>query len=72
MDKYCNETLSKALSLARELMILADQGDASRDDVGCGVVFGTLRDCAYKIRALAESEISEHKKQGKWQESVRT
>jgi hypothetical protein len=27
-----------------------------------------VRDCAYKIRNLAELEIVEHKKQGKWQQ----
>ena len=69
MVKNCNETIVKALELARELMILADEGDANREDVGCGVLFGTLRDCAYKIRAQAESEITEHKRRGKWLET---
>ena len=69
MVTNCNEVIVKALELARELMVLADEGDANREDVGCGVLFGTLRDCGYKIRALAESEITEHKRRGKWQET---
>ena len=66
MKDHCNETINRALELVRELMVLADEGDISREDVGCGVLFGTVRDCAYKIRSLAESEIAEHKKRGKW------
>ena len=69
MIKNCNEAIVKTLELARELMVLADEGDANREDVGCGGLFGTLRDCAYKILALAESEIAEHKRRGKWQEA---
>jgi len=68
MKDHCNEAINRALELVRELMILADEGDISREDVGCGVLFGTVRDCAYKIRNLAESEIAEHKKRGKWQQ----
>ena len=66
MDDGCNKAILKTLDLAREMLIAADEGDAARDDVGCGVLFGTLRDCAYKIRALAESEMAEHKQKGKW------
>ena len=56
MAKNSNETIIKALDLARELIILADEGDASREDVGCGVLFGTLRDCGYKIRRTVKQE----------------
>jgi hypothetical protein len=62
MDKRCNENICEALRLAQDLLILADQGDAFREDVGCGVLYGTIRDCAYKIRTLAEAEIEAHKK----------
>jgi len=66
MDPKCNENLLRSLEMARQLLILADQGDEYREDVGCGVLYGTLRDCAYKIRGLAESEIAVHKSKGKW------
>ena len=62
MDNMRDEPIYQALELAQELMTLADQGDAARQDVGCGVLYGTLRDCAYKIRALAQAELAEHKK----------
>lgn len=60
MGEECNEHIRRALALADEMLTLADEGDQIREDVGCGVLFGTIRDCAYKIRALAESELLEH------------
>ena len=66
MKNRCNDAIKKALDLTHEMMELADEGDSNREDVGCGVLFGTVRDCAYKIQALAESEIAEHKRKKKW------
>jgi len=42
------------------MLELADHGDKIRYDGGCGVVYGTLRDVAYKVRQLAEKELSRH------------
>jgi hypothetical protein len=55
-----DNTLKKIVALCYEMLELADHGDKFRLDDGCGVVFGTLRDAAYKIRRLAEKEISLH------------
>jgi hypothetical protein len=60
MVSRCDENLNLALSLAEQLMALADAGDEAREDIGCGVLYGTVRDCAYKIRALALTEIEKH------------
>ena len=60
MGDACNRHIKRGLALADELLVLADDGDGVRKDVGCGVLFGTIRDCAYKIRALAETELAEH------------
>jgi hypothetical protein len=46
---------------------LANQGDADREDTGCGVLYGVLRDSAYKILQLAEEEKERHKAKGWWQ-----
>ena len=62
MSKNCNENLKKTLELSQELLKLADLADADRDDIGCGVLYGAVRDSAYKIKRLAESEIAEHKR----------
>jgi len=61
---YINECIRKALEMSREMLMLADDGDAVREDVGCGILYGTIRDSAYKIRALAEAEMLAHKRKG--------
>ena len=63
--KNCDKHIEKALKMAHELILLADAGDDIRKDVGCGVLFGTLRDCAYKIQTLAQQELLEHRKKQK-------
>ena len=63
MKDLGTDYLKRALALADELMNLANEGDAHRKDIGCGVVYGTLRDCAYKIRSLTESELELHQRQ---------
>ncbi len=55
-----NEALMDVLRLCRQMLQLAERGDALRRDAGCGVVFGTLRDDAYKVRRLAERELEKH------------
>ena len=47
-------------------MLLADRGDERRRDISCGVLYGTLRDTAYKLRHLAEQEVRLHKETGLW------
>jgi hypothetical protein len=47
---------------------IADRGDAEREDTGCGVLYGILRDSAYKILKLAEEEKQRHLAKGWWQE----
>jgi hypothetical protein len=47
---------------------LADQGDAEREDTGCGVLYGVLRDSAYKLLQMAENEKGRHQAKGWWQE----
>ena len=55
-----NDNLRKVIQLSYEMLELADHGDKFREDTGCGVVYGTLRDVAYKIRQLAEEELLQH------------
>ena len=60
-----NECLKKTLELAELMLRVADEGDAARKDVGCGVLYGVLRDSAYRIRKLAEAEREAHSKKGR-------
>ena len=64
--KPCNENIKKALALADEMILLADAGDADREDVGCGILYGILRDAAYKIKKIAEAEKLAHLNKGRW------
>lgn len=60
MGHPADECLKKTLDLAARMLELADQGDAAREDVGCGVLYGVLRDAAYRIKRLAEAERLAH------------
>ncbi len=66
MSKSFNTNIVKVLRLTREMMLLADQGDHSRRDRSCGVLYGTLRDAAYKLRQMAEKERTNHQNDGVW------
>ena len=55
-----NKHLKMVIDLCYEMLELADHGDKFRLDTGCGVVYGTLRDVAYKVRKLAEKELLQH------------
>lgn len=46
--------------MAERMLRLADAGDAARDDPGCGVLYGVLRDSAYKLQQMAEAERQKH------------
>lgn len=62
----CDQHIKKTLQLADQMMHLADCGDADREDVGCGVLYGILRDAAYKIKKQAEAEKKAHMAKGWW------
>ncbi|HHE46760.1 MAG TPA: hypothetical protein ENL08_03530 [Bacteroidetes bacterium] len=66
MLKPYNTNITKVLRLTREMIILADEGDNNRQDKSCGVLYGMLRDSAYKLRNLAEREKDIHKQNGLW------
>ena len=66
MVEICNKNIVKVLRLSRDMMLLADRGDERRSDVSCGILYGMLRDSAYKLRRLAEEEIKIHKQSGIW------
>ena len=60
--------LERTLQLTEMMVELADLGDGARKDVGCGVLYGLLRDSAYKIRKLGEQEREDHIRRGLWPE----
>jgi len=55
-----DENLKDLIELCGQMLKLADRGDAERTDAGCGVIYGTLRDAAYKVRRMAQNELHKH------------
>jgi len=66
--RACSEAIKKTLDMVQSMLNLADEGDAVREDVGCGILYAVLRDSAYKIKKLAEAEREAHAKKGWWEE----
>ena len=66
--RACDKSIKKTIKLADVMLELADEGDAVREDSGCGVLYGVLRDSAYKVKKLAEAEREAHKRKGWWKE----
>ena len=66
--KACDRNIKSTLQLTAEMIKLANKGDIDREDNGCGILYGILRDCAYKLKKLAETEKENHIKKGWWKE----
>ncbi len=66
MSRPFNANLRRLLDLTREMIALADEGDRDRKDDSCGILYGILRDTAYRLRTLTEDECTKHRQLGKW------
>jgi len=66
MKELCNEHIKETLELVRGLIILADEGERDSRDDGCRLLYGVIRDCAYKIKNEAEREKLAHQTNKKW------
>lgn len=66
MQKDENQSLIRVLELTRDMKKIADHGDRVRTDSSCGVIYGILRDTAYRLQDLVETEIEAHRKLGRW------
>ena len=64
----CDQNIRYILEMVEDMIALADRGDADREDVGCGILYGVLRDSAYRIKKLAEEEKRRHQANGRWQD----
>ena len=64
--RRCNYNIKKTLNLVDEMIRVADKGDIEREDNGCGILYGVLRDSAYKVKKLAEQEKEIHIAKGWW------
>ncbi len=66
--KKCDDNIKKTLELIKEMLSLADEGDAGSEDNGCGILYSVVRDSAFKIEKLAKEEKEAHIKKGWWKE----
>ncbi|MFV9691205.1 MAG: hypothetical protein ACNY01_09605 [Desulfobacteria bacterium] len=66
--RRCDESIKKTFELVEKMLGLADEGDAVREDSGCGVLYGVLRDSAFKIKRLAKAERDAHIRKGWWKD----
>jgi hypothetical protein len=66
MANHFNDNLKRVRQLTNEMLALADDGDEARNDASCGILYGILRDMAYRLRDLTECECEKHRQQGKW------
>ena len=70
MRRFKNEAVqrhhTKNHRSGAQMVELADEGDMVREDAGCGVLFGVMRDSAFKIQRLAEEERESHMRKGWW------
>lgn len=64
--KQSNALIKQVLTLVREMIIIADEGQAVAEDDGCRLLYGVIQDSAYKIRMEAEREKEAHRKAGTW------
>ena len=64
--KNCNENIKRTIEVADEMLEIARQGDIEREDVGCGILYGILRDSAYRIKKTAIAEKAAHIRKGGW------
>lgn len=62
----CNKHIVETLEAVRNLIILADEGERDAEDDSCMVLYGVVRDSAYRIRLQAEKERERHIGEGKW------
>ncbi len=67
--KPCDKNIKRTLQLTMEMIELANLGDVEREDTGCGILYGVMRDSAYKLKKLAELEKKNHKRKGWWNET---
>ena len=64
--RECDRHILETLELCRQLTILADEGERDARDDSCVVLYGVVRDCAYKMRRQGEREREAHVAAGAW------
>jgi len=58
--KPCDLHLLESLDLANRMIALSHQGDEDREDNGCGILYGVMRDAGFRLKDLVTREIASH------------
>lgn len=66
MDGPCDEYVERGVRMARDLLVLADEGDVNGNDDRCRILAGVVRDCAHKILREAQRERNAHRMSSTW------
>jgi hypothetical protein len=66
MAKSC-KYIKKTLDMVKKMIILADKAEMGCSEYSATVLFGVVRDCAYKIKGRAEGERDRLKMLGDWE-----
>ena len=61
-----SENIMRTIDLSRQLLYAADLGDLACEDDRCSLLYGIVRDSAYKILNEAERERERHINRGIW------
>lgn len=70
LKKRCDQNIQRILDIAEEMLTLAQKGDEEREDSGCGILYGVLRDSGYKLRQMARDEKEAHMRKGWWKKDA--
>jgi hypothetical protein len=54
--KPCNQNIFDTFRPVQEMIELADRGDMDREDTGCGILCGIMRDSACRLEQIAGKE----------------
>jgi hypothetical protein len=60
--KPCDLHLQESLKLADRMIALSFQGDQDREDNGCGIIYGMMRDAGFRLKQLVTREIENHRR----------
>ncbi len=55
------EYLLQALRLSEEMMEFSKRGTRFASDNGCLILYGVIRDCAFKIKKIVEEQLDHYR-----------
>lgn len=71
LKKKCDKNIARTITLAQEMIQLAQKGYEEHEDPSCGVLYGILLDTGYRILDLAQKEKHAHVQKGWWDNTIK-